>query len=271
MQHNVCLIGWNFISTCRMHALNACHAAVMIRDRIFALDTDSVAPMNVSMGMWTGTLVSGTFGTHDFKAAGTVGYGVRRCHELQKYAVKHQRTILVNAEGKEAVSLNPNVRMVPVDVLEVEGCPTGTRPSDLVHGGAEIVFEVLEEVIVSDNEWMYQLQEAMSKDLGDDGQLECLLRQVRDGVPDIAEFQRRCAELLVGQDGVVRGVAERLLRQAKEGLFSSPYRLTLTNPWVRAGAPKDPAHHAATTAAVVVPMPAKIMEVPTAPSRPPLL
>jgi len=29
-----------------------------------------------------------------------------------------------------------------VDVLEVEGCPTGTRPSDLVHGGAEIVFEV---------------------------------------------------------------------------------------------------------------------------------
>ncbi len=43
--------------------------------------------MTVTMGIWCGTLVSGTFGTHDFQAAGTVGYGVRRCHELQKYAV----------------------------------------------------------------------------------------------------------------------------------------------------------------------------------------
>jgi len=40
------------------------------------------------------------------------------------------------------INLNPNVRLVPVDVLEVEGAPAHTRPGDLVHGGAEIVFEV---------------------------------------------------------------------------------------------------------------------------------
>lgn len=47
-----------------LHSVNACHAAVLIRDRLAALDpNDGIGPLRSVLGVWAGTLLSGTFGT----------------------------------------------------------------------------------------------------------------------------------------------------------------------------------------------------------------
>ncbi len=65
-------------------------AALAIRDRIRAAETTGCGAManaSISMGLWTGSLVCGTFGTAEHKSSGVWGKGVAEVMGLQRYAV----------------------------------------------------------------------------------------------------------------------------------------------------------------------------------------
>eukprot|EP00667_Euglena_gracilis_P007891 EG_transcript_7979 len=158
LQPNCGLACWNFISRCRSHALSACHAALAIRDILTTASArmPGMLPLQVSMGLWSGQLVSGSFGTEEFKTSSALGSGMARVMDLQHYALAHRRSIIVNGEAVRHLHSH-KLRLLPVDVLA-----TGRQAARVDYllnpAPSEVVYELLEEVRVSEDEWMYQLQ-----------------------------------------------------------------------------------------------------------------
>eukprot|EP00668_Euglena_longa_P005066 GGOE01005944.1.p1 GENE.GGOE01005944.1~~GGOE01005944.1.p1 ORF type:complete len:735 (+),score=140.18 GGOE01005944.1:55-2205(+) len=235
IQHNACLISWNFVAASRLHAANACRVAIAVRDELLAVNSPTtahpdLAPMSISMAVWTGLMVCGSFGTEGLKRSSSLGRGLSRTQELQQYAAAHRHTIVVNTEAQRHLSLNGRFRLVPVDVLS-------TRPPlhlDLVDAfdvvGAEIIYELVEEVQVQHDEWMYEL-DCIEKSGGVDKILEGLLQEAQEGVRDVLGFQRRLDALVPHQNQVVADVAIRLTTLLQRGTLSRPYRLQLTQKW----------------------------------------
>eukprot|EP00667_Euglena_gracilis_P002166 EG_transcript_2165 len=240
MQQSVYLASWNFISACPLHSVNACHAAVLIRDRLAALDpNDGIGPLRAVLGVWAGTLLSGTFGTDDTKSSGAIGRGITRVRELQCYGAMHQRGIIANSEVRRLTALNANIKLLPVDVLSIRtnNSIEPRDPSDRYE--SELVYEVLGENSVQDDEWMYQLQ-TLAATGRSERDLERLLRQAQEGARGLPTFCQELTELTKCPNAAVAKVAIHLQLLHSRGHLRTPYRLEYHQAWTPVASPEPP-------------------------------
>eukprot|EP00667_Euglena_gracilis_P007704 EG_transcript_7779 len=239
LQPNGGLACWNFIARCRPHALDACHAALAIRDvlRTAAAQLPGMLPLQISIGLWSGKLVSGSFGTEDFKTSSALGSGMVRVLDLQHYAMTHGRTIVANAEVVRHLK-DHKLRLLPVDVLA-----TGRQAARVDYllnpSPSEVVYELLEEVRVAEDEWMYQLQTVDRANEGDT-KLEVLMKQMQVGIPDLQLFVEEVSALIRAPDQRVSDVALHLRTLVHEDSFlanGKPYFQLLFQYWSRCALP----------------------------------
>eukprot|EP00668_Euglena_longa_P025705 GGOE01032124.1.p1 GENE.GGOE01032124.1~~GGOE01032124.1.p1 ORF type:complete len:745 (+),score=196.24 GGOE01032124.1:30-2237(+) len=235
MQQNSCFVSWNFGSPCRLHAVNACRAALTIRDRLCAIGSKGgMAPMALSSGVWSGLLVSGTFGTQDYKSSGVLGFGVSRVVELQQYSAAHQRPIVANARARTLAQAQPQQHFLPVDVLYVDPVAHPRDGSGCVGdpADAELIYELLWERTVGDGEWMYQLQRLEAdRHLEIEKDVEKLLYQAQAGVEDLCSFQTQVSRLLLSEDPAVSRMGTQLDNLMLTQALDRPYRLEQIRGW----------------------------------------
>eukprot|EP00668_Euglena_longa_P037608 GGOE01048428.1.p1 GENE.GGOE01048428.1~~GGOE01048428.1.p1 ORF type:complete len:368 (-),score=102.03 GGOE01048428.1:534-1496(-) len=217
-----------------MHAVNACHAALTIRDRLCtAAQKEGMAPMALSSGVWSGLLVSGTFGTQDYKSSGVLGYGVSRVMELQQYSAAHQRPIMTNAKARVLAEAQPEQHFLPVDVLSVDPIAHPRDGSSAMdRSDVELVYELLWERPQRDGEWMYQLQRLEEEGHNEiEKDIEKLLCQAQAGVQDICSYQTQIARLLLSEDPTVSRMGTQLENLVLTKALDRPYRLEHIRGW----------------------------------------
>eukprot|EP00668_Euglena_longa_P009241 GGOE01011143.1.p1 GENE.GGOE01011143.1~~GGOE01011143.1.p1 ORF type:complete len:543 (-),score=137.79 GGOE01011143.1:438-1856(-) len=234
MQQNSCFVSWNFGSPCRLHAVNACRTALHIRDRLCtATQKEGLAPMALSSGVWSGLLVSGTFGTQDYKSSGVLGYGISRVVELQQYSAAHQRSIVANARARTLAQAQPQQHFLPVDVLHVDPVAHPCDGSGSVDpADSELIYELLWEQSVGDGEWMYQLQRLEADSyLAVEKEVEKLLCQAQAGIEDLCSYQTQVAHLLLSEDPAVSQMGTQLDNLILTQALDRPYRLEQIRGW----------------------------------------
>ena len=137
----------------------------------------------LSMGVWSGPMYCGSFGTADIRGAGAVGCELKRVALLQRYAARTSRTIMANAEVWRHILDAPSHRLVPVDVLDLSDSSGPPKPN-VPRTKGEIVYECVQAISAgTPDEWMYQLQE-LKQNFSAEFKLNELWAQLQDGVPD---------------------------------------------------------------------------------------
>ena len=166
------LATWNLVSRCSVHVAAALTAAVEIRDHFIASSTRLPAGLDLTCGVWTGRVLSGSLGTAELRSFGTLGCQLSRAVALQQYAATVSRRIVVNAGVWQATREAPQHRLLPIDVVDLsEVNPVKGQ------GEPEIVYECLATLAPAEDEWMYQLMDVHAEN------------QVhRDGHPTMAPF-----------------------------------------------------------------------------------
>ena len=180
-----CLASWNFFARCPLHTSRALTAAIKIRD---SMQQRSRAlhggPYRISIGVWSGSLVRGDFGTTELKSSALLGKGVKRVVALQQYGAMFGRTIVTNTRAWELTKVAPEHRLVPVDVLalETEDMVGPTHASGKGKGliPSEIVYECMETIVRDADEWMYELQNTSSA-LAPDAETRKILGLLQEG------------------------------------------------------------------------------------------
>eukprot|EP00668_Euglena_longa_P006262 GGOE01007434.1.p1 GENE.GGOE01007434.1~~GGOE01007434.1.p1 ORF type:complete len:462 (-),score=118.13 GGOE01007434.1:986-2371(-) len=230
MQHHACLASWNIFSSCSMHAQNACHAAVQIRNAVQLLQLNHPgAPFDVSIGLWTGTMVSGSVGTKDSKASSMLGAGMRRVVDLQRYAAATQRGAITNAELQKVIAAAPRSRLLAVDVLALQFDTGGG--GRLMPPPSELVYEVVSDLkATADEEWMYELQSsALTQNA--DSQLAVGFSQLKAGVRDASKLLLSLEPLETSGDREAKRVYSQLKAMLRDGPPPGPYSRSLRELW----------------------------------------
>eukprot|EP00667_Euglena_gracilis_P002639 EG_transcript_2643 len=230
MQHDACLASWNLFSACHLHAQNGCHAVAQIRAALQALQLGHPGcPFEVSMGLWTGVVLSGSVGTRDSKASSLLGFGLRRVAALQRYAAAAHCGAVANAELHRAVAAAPRTRLLAVDVLALHTAGEGPERGGLPP--AEVVYEVVGDLkAAAEDEWMYELQASALTQTAD-SQLATLLGQLKVGVRDPSKVLYAMESLEASADWEVRRACVQLKALLRDRAPPNPYCRRLREEW----------------------------------------
>lgn len=118
LEHNACFVSWNILASCSLHAQSACHAAIHMRDQFDAqAQKEQLVARDLSIGIWTGQVLSGSFGCEGLKGYSCLGLGVSRVKQLQSYAAFAKVSIIANEAARFQLAAAPTCRLVAVDVL----------------------------------------------------------------------------------------------------------------------------------------------------------
>jgi hypothetical protein len=231
MQHGACTVTWNFFAAESMHAQNACLAAVRIRDTLVQHQAAYPhLPLAPSMGIWAGRLICGSVGNKDYKAPSMLGPGLSHAVKLQRYAADSGRAIVANAEVHKDIAAAPRSRLLPIDIVQFQ-CARPRYGHELEGTQRRVVYEVVDNVIHVDDEWMYALQHT-ANEAQLDTRVAALLLQVQVGVEDNDEFVARLHTLRQCGDKAVQAVCRELEALLGAGHLDRPFCRASVDQWV---------------------------------------
>ena len=237
MEHASVLISWNFTSTCSQHSENGCAAAVRIRDAFAeAASTRQLLHSDLSIGIWTGSVLCGSFGSHNLRATGLTGRGMRRVVELQQYCSAMGIGIVANQTAFAKIQPTMSCRLLAVDVLSAVPCNNDREASDQQSQEElepEIVYEVINHISTKDteaDEWMYELMEREKKHPWDREVLQ-LFEMLKAGVANATVWDDKLRSLERCDDPSVKKICSRLRAIEMSHDLCKPYAVPMYKTW----------------------------------------